>query len=160
MSPTRIASHPVALRTRSTSGETLTSSSSVTLQELPLPAHALAQRLRRTPGPTQPSAAGPWHPSCATTTGAGHTAPWETGRRSAAFTTSVGRTTSAQNGGDRRGWFHFPFAPPQTTRSRSRAGSRGKRLKGFEPSTFCMARKAGHGTAIEKSHRKWLCIEL
>jgi hypothetical protein len=38
-----------------------------------------------------------------------------------------------------RGWFHFPFAPPQTTKSRCRAGFRGKRLKGFEPSTFCMA---------------------
>jgi transposase InsO family protein len=32
------------------------------------------------------------------TTGAGHTAHSETGRRSAAFTTSVGRTTSGSNG--------------------------------------------------------------
>jgi hypothetical protein len=46
---------------------------------------------------------------------------------------------SAQNGGDRRGWFHFPFAPPETTKSRPRARFRSKRLKGFEPSTFCMA---------------------
>src|SRR4051794_32195023 len=47
--------------------------------------------------------------------------------------------TSAQNGGDRRGWFHFPFAPSETTKSRPRARFRSKRLKGFEPSTFCMA---------------------
>ena len=47
-----------------------------------------------TPGRTRPGGRGPCHPSCATTTGAGPTAHSETGRRSAAFTTSVGRTAS------------------------------------------------------------------
>ena len=58
-----------------------------------------------TPGPTQPTARGPWHPSCATTTGDAPTARWETGRRSAAFTTSVGRTASVGMGqrGERDG---------------------------------------------------------
>ena len=48
----------------------------------------------RTLAATRPSACGPWDPSCATTTGDAPTARWETGRRSAAFTTSVGRTAS------------------------------------------------------------------
>jgi hypothetical protein len=37
------------------------------------------------------------HPSCATTTGVARTAHWGTGRRSAVFKTSVGRTTRADN---------------------------------------------------------------
>jgi Integrase core domain len=59
-------------------------------------------RWKPTPGPAQPSGPGPWHPSFATTTGVVRTALWETGRRSAAFTTSVGRTASAQNDPDAR----------------------------------------------------------
>ena len=46
-----------------------------------------------TPGRAQRGARGRWHPSSATTTGDAPTARLETGRRSAAFTTSVGRTT-------------------------------------------------------------------
>jgi Integrase core domain len=45
-----------------------------------------------TAGRAQPSACAPCHPSFATTTDVVRTAPWETGRRSTAFTTSVGRT--------------------------------------------------------------------
>jgi hypothetical protein len=56
------------------------------------------------------------------------------------FTTCVGGTaTSAQNGGDMRGWFHLISATRAGTNPpMCRAFSR-KRLMGFEPTTFCMA---------------------
>src|ERR1044072_2276190 len=62
-----------------------------------------ASGLTPIPGPARPSAPGPWHPSCATTTDVARTAHWETGRRSAAFTRCVGRTTSGRNRLDRNG---------------------------------------------------------
>jgi transposase len=69
-----------------------------------------------TPGPTQPSGPGPWHPSCATTTGVARTAPWETGHRSAVFTTSVGGTASCRS----------TAARPRASRNRRNPPGRGR----------------------------------
>ena len=58
---------------------------------------------------------------------------------SQAFTTCVGGSTSAQDGGDMRGWFHLVSATRADPKSPTCRAFPKKRLKGFEPSTFCMA---------------------
>jgi hypothetical protein len=47
--------------------------------------------------------------------------------------------TSAWNGGDVRGWFHLVSASRTDANPPTCRGFAKKRLKGFEPSTFCMA---------------------
>jgi hypothetical protein len=46
---------------------------------------------------------------------------------------------SARNIGDMRGWFHLVSAIRAETNLPPCRGFAKKRLKGFEPSTFCMA---------------------
>ncbi len=58
---------------------------------------------------------------------------------SQAFTTCVGGSTSAQNGGDMQGWFHLISATRAGTNPPKCRAFTKKRLMGFEPTTFCMA---------------------
>jgi len=78
-----------------------------------------SSRRFRTSGPTltatraQETGRGVWEASSATTTERGHTARWETGRRSAVFPTSVGRTSREKRCGSGPGSRQRLRPPPK-----------------------------------------------
>ena len=87
-----------------------------------------SSRRFRTSGPTltatraQETGRGVWEASSATTTERGHTARWETGRRSAVFPTSVGRTSREKRCGSGPGSRQRLRPPPNSGLSRVEVG--------------------------------------
>jgi hypothetical protein len=63
---------------------------------------------------------------------------------------------SSRNGGDMWGWFQLILDSPARANPPTCRAFAKKRLMGFEPTTFCMARDFSPTTAVDKSRRKWL----